>query len=530
MNYTVESFSYEEIKILTRFFTNCDRPVFGLINLPEVVKGALFARYSRSPKSLRRLFLDEFYNSEYRLDRIQPNAGNKRAMELYDKVFLEYGDDSVAQLGGAHLACEQVSNILAKFIEKGRLAAYLEQSTRYVFYNQKINGKYKFIIPEEITNSSCKDDYESYMSSLFETYTLIIDRLIPYFQKKYPRNEGENTRAWENTLKAKACDVARGLLPASTKTNLGIYTNGQSYEYLLIKMFSSEIKEVREYGKMILEELRKIIPSFLVRVDRIDRGIVWSDYLSDIDSKMTIQSKDVRHSLSKQDNPPDVELIEWDKNAIDKLVADALYEYSDNSLSDLLGYARSLGPDEKIRIIKSYFGNRGNRRHRPGRAAETIFYKFDICSDYGAFRDLQRHRMLTIQWQKLSPNLGYVVPPELDELPDLKSSFKNAVEGSTQLYEKLKQTAGSNIAQYAIPFACKMRYSINMNLKEAFHFIELRTQKQGHTSYRNICMEMYKLIEDKAGHNIFTEYMKFVDLNEYEYAREDSEKKFSKKP
>jgi thymidylate synthase ThyX len=529
MEYTVEQFSQEEAEILNQYFTNIDRPVFGLMNLPEVVKGALFARYSRSPKSLRRLFLDEFYNKgDLRSATLLTEAGTQRAKDLYDLIFLEYGDDSVAQLGGAHIACEQVSNILAKFIEKGRLAAYLEQSTRYVFYNQKTAGRYKFVTPAEIANSVYKADYEKYIASLFDTYTVIIDKLIPHFREKYPNPGGINERAWENTLKAKACDVARGLLPASTKTNLGIYANGQTYEYLLIKMFSSGISEVRDYAQLMLEELRRIIPSFLVRVDREDRGVVWSDYLRNINSNMERCAIAARESLPETEIYPEVELVEWDDDAMNKLVADALYENSENSLEELLEYSRSLSDHEKATIIKSYFGNRVNRRHKPGRAAESVFYKFDICSDYGAFRDLQRHRMLTVQWQRLTPDLGYTVPSELDEFPGLRSEYCRAIEDSRELHGKLKNSVGIDIAQYAIPFACKMRYSINMNLREAFHLIELRTQKQGHTSYRQVCNKMHRLIREKAGHDIFAGGMIFVDQNEYEHSREDSENKFTK--
>ncbi len=530
MDHTTESFSLEETKILNKFFTNTDRPVFVLINLPEVVKGALFARYSRSSKSLRRLFLDEFYTSEFDSVEVQAEAGKKRAQDLYDKVFLEYGDDSVAQLGGAHLACEQVSNILAKFIEKGRLAAYLEQSTRYVFYNQKVNGKYKFTVPEEIRNSPFNDDYESYVSSLFEAYTTIVDRMITIFQKQYPLENGTNKRAWENTLNAKACDVARGLLPAATKTNLGMYANGQTYEYLLIKMLASELSEVRLYAGMILEELRKVIPSFLVRVDRPDRGQIWSKYLKDISVKMGNISDDAANVLPSPGSTPEVALVDWDKDAATKLIADALYEYSDNSLTDLTAYASQLSDKDRGEIIRAYFGDRKNRRHRPGRAAESIFYTFDICSDYGAFRDLQRHRMLTIQWQKLSPDLGYVLPSELGEFPELKTLFIDTINKSRPVFEKLMTTAGRDIAQYVVPFACKMRYTIRMNLREAFHFIELRSQKQGHPSYRNICHQMHNLIREKAGHGLFAEEMNFVDHNQYEYSREDAEKKYSGNP
>src|SRR5436853_5791935 len=155
MLYVTETFSPDEAEILERHFTNVDRPVFALTNLPEVVKGALFARYSRSHKSLRRLFLDEFVGD---LDltgdlTVDATVGLKRAEQLYERVFLEYGDDSVAQLGGVHLACEQASNLLTKVLEWGRLMSYLEQSTRYIPYDSRFQGRYPYFRPSEVCES-----------------------------------------------------------------------------------------------------------------------------------------------------------------------------------------------------------------------------------------------------------------------------------------------------------------------------------------------------------------------------------------
>jgi thymidylate synthase ThyX len=529
INFFVEEFSENEKSILTPYFTNTDKPVFGIINLPDVVKGALFARYSRSNKSLRRLFLDEFYTLDFyeknNLEFNQSKVGVGKAIELYDRMFLQYGDDSVAQLGGAHIACEQVSNILAKIIERSRLAAYLEQSTRYVLYNDKINGKFKYYTSPEIESSASLETYENYINSLFETYTTIVEELTPKLKVKFPRAIDQSERAWANTLKAKACDIVRGLLPASTRTNLGIYANGQTYEYLLIKMFASKNEEVRAYAKMILEELKKIIPSFLERVDKEDRGVIWSDYLSNIESDMNNNFNFEFEKSISLNNIHEVNLLEWDKNAINKVVLDALFEYTETSQQILKRYVESLSNDEKVKIIKAYFGDRKNRRHKPGRAIENIFYKFEIVSDYGAFRDIQRHRMLTIQWQKISPNNGYVVPEELNEFPELRSRFVTAVENAITVYNKLKESVGPEVAQYSIPFAFKIRYIINMNLREAFHLLELRTQKQGHPSYRNVCKKMFELIKTKAGHEILADAMKFIDISSYNLSRDDAERR-----
>lgn len=530
MDYFVENFSSEEKIILNKYFTNTDKPVFGLINLPEAVKGALFARYSRSEKSLRRLFLDEFYNKESDNVATETTVGLDRASDLYDKMILLFGDDSVAQLGGAHVACEQVTNILAKVLEKGRIASYLEQSTRYVFYNQKINGKYKYIVPTEITDASLKNETDSYLTELFDVYSRLIEDLQPLLKERFPKPEEQTLRAWESTIKAKACDIARGLLPAATKTNLGIFATGQSFEYLLVKMFASDNAEVRDYGKMLLEELRKIIPSFLKRVDLEDRGVAWSKYISDI--KDNVAKLDISNKRSDElvDNQIQVRLTEWDDKALDKITEAILYEYSELSDVELCKYVKNLSEADKQSIYRQYVGERNNRRHKPGRALESVYYRFDVLSDYGAFRDMQRHRMLTIDWQRITPHYGYVIPHDLELYPELKKLYVDVLEKAKPVYENILKAHGYELAQYVIPFAYKMRYSLTMNLREAFHLIELRSQKQGHPSYRKICHDMVDEMKDKANHNLFVESMNFVDYSPYyELSREDSENNIDKK-
>lgn len=529
-----ESFTDQELEILNKYFTNTDKPVFGLINLPDVVKGALFARYSRSNKSLRRLFLDEFYTHSTKLTTdSMPVAGMERASSLYDKMILDFGDDSVAQLGGAHIACEQVSNILTKIIEKGRIASYLEQSTRYVYYNKKINGQYHYVIPPEIAGSPLESLYKEYMDFLFDTYTEILEELTPILKKKYPQGEKQTDRAWEAIIRAKACDIVRGLLPASTRSNLGVYANGQAFEYMLVKMYASDNAEVIQYADMILHELRKIIPAFLTRVDLENRGKLWSQYIKDIHSDMNGVVKSLLKketvALPIRHTQNEVNLIAWDKDGLDKIIQSILFEYTFESEKDIQKRIETFTEEEKRDILKKYCGNRQNRRHKPGRALETISYKFEVLSDYGAFRDLQRHRMLTLEWQKLSPRNGYIIPIELEDLPRLKKLYENALIKSEGIYEKINDAFGEEVAQYVIPFAYRVRYEICMNLREATHFIELRSQKQGHYSYRKVCIDMYDLIINKAKHDFVDDCMKFVDKNFYDLSREDAENKKDRK-
>src|SRR3954453_16306997 len=284
MQYVAEPFTSDEQDILRPYFTNVDGPVFALVNLPEVVKGALFARYSRSDKSLRRLFLDEFVGA---LDvsgdiSIDASVGMKRAEELYDRVFLEYGDDSVAQLGGVHLACEQSSNLLTKILEWGRLMAYLEQSTRYIEYDKKLDGRFRYYRDSAVLASREHAwRYIADMDAQFTAYAEMLPRITDWARERYPKEARDSDFVYKQTIKAKACDAVRGVLPAATLSNVGIYGSGQAFEALVLRMRAHALPEARAYAELVLDELRKVIPSFLSRVDRPERGGRWVHYLED---------------------------------------------------------------------------------------------------------------------------------------------------------------------------------------------------------------------------------------------------------
>jgi len=527
--YHEEPFSSDERTVLERFFTNTDGPVFGLVNLPEVVKGALFARYSRSHKSLRRLFLDEFHNQpELGIAAMStavadddPSVRLNRAEALYDRIFGEYGDDSVAQLGGAHLACEQASNLLTKVLERGRIAAYLEQSTRYIYYDRPLGAGYRYHVPPEVMGSTLEAEYRETMDALFDQYSALVHELAPHFESKFPRTEGTSRRAYNATIRAKACDAARGLLPAATTSNVGVYGTGQAYESLLIRMQAHPLAEAREYGVMMLKELREIIPSFVKRVDLSDRGGAWASYFSDTAARMNEIAAAIDIEVC---DGPEVTLVDWDPDAEIKVAASALYAYSDLSDTQLLEVARNMGAEERAGIIRAYSGDRINRRHKPGRGMERVDYRFDITCDFGSFRDLQRHRMLTLDWQRLGIKHGYTTPGVLAEVGRVPE-WDSAMERAAGLNANLMDQFGADVAQYAVPFGYRIRFVMQMNAREAFHLLELRTARAGHPDYRRVCQEIHRLIREKAGHRAIADAMKFVDYEEYELERIDSERR-----
>ena len=522
--YVSETWTDEEADVLRRYVTNLDGPVFALVNLPEVVKGALFARYSRTHKSLRRLFLDEFVGD---LDMagdasIDATVGLQRAEQLYQKVFFEYGDDSVAQLGGVHLACEQASNLLTKVLEWGRLMAYLEQSTRYLSYDSRLGGRYRYHRPPGVLSSSLGTRYVADLDALFGIYAELLTPMQDWFRERFPRQPEDSDFIYRQAIRAKAFDSLRGLLPAAALSNVGIYGSGQSYEHLILRMRAHPLPEARDYAEMMLTELRKVIPSFLSRVDRPDRGRAWSAYLA----ATAAGTEDVVHRLlagMAAEPRPAVTLVDWDPDGEDKLLAAILYPHSDLPEDQLLAVARSLPAADREALVAAWVGERTNRRHKPGRALERLVYRFDVLSDYGAFRDLQRHRLLTIQWQPLTPGHGWVMPAEVAEA-GLATRFEDGMAISTGLHDALVERFPAE-AGYAVALAFRLRYSMELNGRSALHLLELRTQPAGHPSYRRICQEMHRLIAEQAGHRTVAAAMRFVDHGGSGLERLESERR-----
>ncbi len=526
--YHQESFTPDEEAVLRRFFTNTDLPVFGLVNLPEVVKGALFARYSRSPKSLRRLFLDEFVaDPESGIRSIAGNIGDDpslatgKAEQLYQRMFFDYGDDSVAQLGGAHLACEQASNLLTKVLEWGRLAAYLEQSTRYIAYDARLGDRYRYIVPDEIAASTLGNRYVEHMEQVFDAYSRMVATMTAYFSEAHPRAEGDPNWLWQSTIRAKACDTVRGLLPVATLSNVGIFATGQAYELALVRMAANPLAEVRNYGQMMLGELRKIIPSFLTRVDLEERGVRWSSYLEDVRADLETQVVDLD---GPTDPGPEVILTDWDEEAEVKIAAAALYAVSERPDAELLAIARAMSPARRARIVAAMVGDRANRRHKPGRAMERTTYRFDVKCDIGAFRDLQRHRLMTLEWQRYTTRLGYDLPSQIVE-NGLDEEWAELMERSGQLYEDVRDLLGPDVAQYVVPFAYNVRFVMEMNPRQAFHLIELRSGAAGHPAYRTVAHQMHAAIREVAGHRLIADAMSFVDYSAVDLERLESERK-----
>jgi thymidylate synthase ThyX len=508
----------EDRQLLARHVTAPDDDVFALTGLPEVVKGALFARYSRSPKSLKDLLLDEF------AEDLRGEDPAERAEKLYERVFSEYGDDSVAQLGGAHVALENVSNLLTKRIEWGRLAAYLEQSTRYIPYDSKPDGRYRYHRDADVMAGPHAEAYEATLDAIFDIYAELVPQVLDWVRRRWPQDEATSRFVYGNATKAKALDLLRGLLPAATTSNVGMFASGQSYEGLLLRLRADELAESRAVGDRLLAELRHVIPSFLTRVDRPDRGGAWSAYLA--------RARDETRRLARElvTAPPEgadlVTLTDFSpRDPIDAevaLVTAALYPHVTIPETQLADEVASWPAERRAEVLRAYVGDRANRRHKPGRGFERVWYRFDVLGDYGGFRDLQRHRMLTIEWQDLTTRHGYETPPELDEA-GVADRWHEALALSADLYERLLPDHPVQ-AQYAVCFAYRVRYVMQMNARAAMQMLELRSTPQGHPQYRRVVQEMHRLIGEVAGHRAVADAMSHVDHGSGELERLESER------
>jgi len=536
-----DHFTDDEQQLLAPFVTNLDRPIFGLRNLPEVVKGALFSRYSRSDKSLRRILLNEFIQapesgfaaiSGASVSGAEQLVAVQQAEAFYERVLIGYGDDSVAELGGAHLACEGVSNIAAKALEDSRIGiSPLEKSTRYIVFNRMVGGRYRYLREPAIMASRHAARYAAALDHLFATYSALLEPTAAFVHTRTPRDERTTERAYASATRAKACDLLRGLLPMATLTNVGMFGNGRAFEYLLTKLYASPLDELQTLAAAMQAELDVLIPSFVKRA-RSERGRAHQQHLRGMHERVAaaiadrnLHIADYDHPNQQADDRQPATLIAYDPDAEINTVAAILYPHADLPLSAMRDLAAQLPAAERLAIIRAYVGERASRFQRPGRAFETPVYTFDLLADLGAYRDLQRHRILTQERQRYTVRHGYVIPPEIDDA-GLSMPYRNALEQAADAVEAIAAEL-PELAQYAVPLAFRIRWRITLNLREVYHLAELRSAPQGHPSYRRIAQAIYTQIS--AVHPTLAEGMRYVDMADYALERLDAERRIDAK-
>ncbi len=490
-------------QFLSELVTSVDSNVYAFYDkLSPITVAAAMARLSRRGDDMRITILDEFAN----------RGKERKDEELLKRVITAYGDDSVQQLAGIHLVVENASNLLTKKLEWGRLAAYLEQSTRYIYFDKKDkDGKYRYFTPSNL-DVGMRRKYTKSMNQIFDIYSELVHKMTAHIEVTSKVNQKGRDAAFRSAVKAQACDTIRPILPVATTSTVGIYASAQALESLIMHLQADPLFESREVGQRILNESRKVMPTFLERADKPERGGAFVAYKSNTNKAMqTLADNTLNKTLSPSESEK-VTLIDfWPKNELD-LVADMLYEYSNLPLKTIKQTVSNWSFEQKVEVIRTYFGERLNRRHKPGRALEKVHYSWDLLCDYGIFRDLQRHRMVDdLTWQKLTPRYGYEVP-KLVEDAGLSEQFEQAFEISLKLYSELQLAGYEDEAQYATLLGNLMRWKVTYNGREAFHLQELRTSPQGHPGYRKLSKEMHDKLAEV--HPILAAGMIFINKSE----------------
>lgn len=526
MTPSFEEFSPDQETLLQHFVTNTRSSVFALYNIPEVIKGALFSRYSRSTLGLRSLLLKEFLLNQEEagiknlLENLPSSSQDqllaiKKAQNFYDRILDGYGDDSIGELGGAHLAIENISMIAAKAIEDCRVGGSpLEKSTRYVYFDQKVQGEYLFHKEAVLMTSAWKSLYVNTCNMLFDTYSRLIPPLTTFMMEKYPKEAEVAKGAYTAAIRAKVLDCLRGLLPASALTNMGVFGNGRFFEGLLHKLHSQNLSELREIGKASYDELEKVVPSFVRRAEISHKThLEYTSFHEAMQSELRDEAKQISPML--QEVSPGAFLVAKDPDAVFKVAASLLYPNTHESFESLLAFCKKLNEEEVDKILETASAHRSNRRNKSPRALENAIFTFDLVADFGSYRDLQRHRLLTQERQLLTCSHGYYVPSELIE-SNLVEEYRTALNAAKEAYDTIAEQLPEE-AQYVVPMAYNVRWYFTANLREIQWLTELRSQAAGHSCYRIIAQEMAQEVTKSFPQ--FARFLKFVDYGTHDVGR-----------
>lgn len=526
-----EEFTESQVNILKRYVTNTSSHIFVLRNLPEVIKGALFSRYSRSSLGLRSLLLKEFISNEEEAAFkaiVGTNASEedsqvedqveaiRKAQAFYDRILDGYGDDSIGELGGAHLAAENISLLAAKFIEDSRIGGSpLEKSTRYIYFDQKVNGEYLFYREPILMTSAYRDIYVNTCNMLFDTYSRLIGPMTALIEQRFPKEPSISKTAYTAALRAKVLDALRGLLPASTLTNMGVYGNGRFYESLIHKLNCQNLAELQEIGKRSYEELSKVIPSFIRRAHPSHRTHQsFAQFSEAMQSELKLIADQHLHHCERS-TESGVKLVSYDPDAVTKVAAALLFSTGNRSLSDIWQYCKQLPEEDLSRILDAACNARENRRHKSPRALEHAEFTFEIVTDFGTYRDLQRHRILTQDRQLLSCDYGFYTPAELHDTP-YEEEYCHALQQAKDVYDTIAAEFPEE-AQYVVPMAYHIRWYFHINLRALQWICELRSSPAGHPAYRYIAQIMAKQVCETFP--AFERFFRFVDYEGYELGR-----------
>ena len=412
--------------------------------------------------------------------------------------------------------------IAAKHIEDCRIGGSpLEKSTRYIYFDQKVKGDYLFYREPILMTSAYRDQYIDTCNMLFDTYSRLIPPMTTIIEERFPKDPAISKTAYSAALRAKVLDCLRGLLPAATLTNMGMYGNGRFFEALIHKLHCQNLVELQEIGKRSHEELAKVIPSFVRRSDASHRS---HQNYSQFHEAMHSDIKLIADQHLPHCEPlfePGVRLIASDPNAVANVAAALLFEVGNRGLQELREYCQTLSEEELAAILDAGCNARENRRHKSPRALEHAEFTFEIVADFGAYRDLHRHRMLTQERQLLCCDYGFYVPTEIQGTP-YETEYCQALEKAKEVYDLIAVELPEE-AQYIVPMAYNIRWYFKINLRALQWLCELRSSPAGHPSYRHVAQAMARQLSDQFPQ--FERFFKFVDYDGYELGRLEQEQR-----
>ncbi len=438
--------------------------VYSLDHLKPEVVAVAFAKCSRSPES----FAD-----------IAAELTEEKSADFHEKWVVGYGHSSVAEHANLHLAIENISILGTKIIEDNRLASYTEKSTRYQIFDRT-----KYYKPAKIMNSELAKEYEDTMNEIYDTYTEMYEPMKEFILKKYPRKETESEKGYAATIKARVCDNTRYLLPTATLTNLGMTANARTWEHAIVKLLSNPLEEANDIGKAIKTEALKITPTLIQFANE-------NPFIKETSTEIKNLTEQLLVENPEPSNP--VQIIDYDHNAENKLVAALLYRFSQLPYQQILKKVESMNQTEKEKVIDESLSRRANY-DAPFRELEHVYYTFDILMDYGAFRDVQRHRMCTQTNQAVTVIHGYETPEEIIEA-GLEEKYHTTMKKAAHLYQKIYPIFPDE-AQYVVPLGFRKRTLFTWNLRELHHFISLRSGLKGHISYRRIAQACWQKLNE----------------------------------
>ncbi len=496
--------SPEDKQILKNHVTNIDDNVYCIINLPPEVVAVLFAYVSRSPNTFKENLIKLIKSKDLDMGRLiatfkeqgfDYEQAKDRARKFHEKWVVGYGHGSVAEHAIAYVALEDVSILFTKVIEDNRLCAFTEKSTRYQVFDR--NRYYK---PQKLMSHPLGKLYEETCNFLFDTYCELTPKIMDFVQKNFPKPDDWTFARYESTMKAKACDVVRYILPVSTLTNLGMTINARNAEHAIRKMLSHPLEEMQFLGQRMKEEVQKIIPTLVKYADE-------NKYIKETNQAMAQLTKETLPPKTSKNKP--VTIVNYDPDAENKVIAAMLYPHSSLPYEEIIKQVGFMSKEQKDKIIEE-FHTRIDKHDWPLRELEHINYTFDILIDYGAFRDIQRHRICTQTNQDATVEHGYSIPREIIEA-GFEKEYTQCMEKAIETYNQLIQEFPKE-AQYVIPLAFKKRTLFTWNLRELHHFIKLRSSAQGHVSYRKIAQICFDEIE-----KIHPSLARYIKVNKTDY-------------